>query len=182
MDNRTRMRMMEYARGKEEPESRNRRRYSNGRYAPQSYAEDILPERYEDEPYARGGSYRMENHYGGKQKSMRVMGDIGFHEEPEEGMPWEVAQEWVHSMEFPEGGPKWKFEQVESLLQKHKVDCNPVEMWAVMNALYSDYGKVFRKFGVDSVNLYMELAKAWIEDEDAVEDKAMVYYECIVAK
>ena len=180
MTNRTRMQMMEYSRRGQEPESR-RRRYSNGRYAPSSYADD-MDEMYE--PNSRRGGSRMEMHQGSRRnKNVQMMGTIGFRQEPEEGegLPWEIAEEWVKSMS--QGGkPKFSYEQVEQLAQKHKCECDPVELWAVMNALHSDYGKVLRKHGLESISLYMELAVAWLEDEDAVEDKAMAYYECIVAK
>lgn len=179
MTNRTRMQMMEYSRRGQEPESR-RRRYSNGRYAPSSYADD-MDEMYE--PNSRRGGSRMEMHQGRRNKNVQMMGTIGFRQEPEEGegLPWEIAEEWVESMSKG-GKPKFSYEQVEQLAQKHKCDCDPVELWAVMNALHSDYGKVLRKHGLESISIYMELAVAWLEDEDAVEDKAMMYYECIVAK
>lgn len=34
--------------------------------------------------------------------------------------------------------------------------------------------------GCTGTDLYLDLAKAWLEDKDAVPDKARVYYECIV--
>ena len=179
MNNRTRMQMMEYSRRGQEPESR-RRRYSNGRYAPSSYADD-MDETYE--PNSRRSGSRMEMRQGRRNEDVQMMGTIGFRQDPEEGkgLPWEIAEEWVESMN--QGGkPKFSFEQVEALAQKHKCECDPVELWAIMNALHSDYGKVLRKHGIESISLYMELAVAWLEDEDAVEDKAMAYYECIVAK
>ena len=185
MNRSTKMRMIDYRDRNDEMEARNRRRYRNGRYAPKSYAEDDMDDDY-GEVYGRG-STRMYDHHGGhsgRQKNMSMQGVIGFREQEqrEETLPWEVAEEWVTKMDFPEGKPKWSYEQAEKLHQKHKCECDPAELWAVMNALYLDYCEVFRKFGVDSTNLYVELAKAWLEDEDAVEDKALAYYECIVAK
>jgi hypothetical protein len=44
----------------------------------------------------------------------------------------------------------------------------------------SDYGKVAKKYGVDKADFYADLAKAWLDDKDAVPGKAMIYYDCIV--
>ena len=64
-------------------------------------------------------------------------------------------------------------------------DSNPqlsesVELYAVLNALYSDCDHVLKKHGISNIDVYVDLAKAWIEDKDAVPNKALMYYECIV--
>lgn len=46
-----------------------------------------------------------------------------------------------------------------------------------MNVMYAGYHKVAKKFGVDKANFYACLAKAFIEDPDAVEDKTAAYIE-----
>lgn len=176
MNDRMRMDLLEYRRRNQEPENR-RRRYSNGRYAPSSYMDDADEG---EEMMSRRGGARMEMRHGSPRKDVKMMGTIGFRQEEEGGLPWDIAEEWVESMSG--GKPKYSYEQVEALVKKHKCECDPVEMWAIMNALHSDYGKVLRKYGLDSISVYMDLAVAWLEDEDAVEDKAMMYYECIVAK
>lgn len=51
-----------------------------------------------------------------------------------------------------------------------------------MNALATDYGKVAKKFGVDKVDFWAELAKAFIRDKDANYSKVKMYYECIAKK
>ena len=102
----------------------------------------------------------------------------------ETGMSYEKARRWVHKMRNADGtrGAHWKIEEVEELLEKKKMhDCDPVEVWVAMNAEYSDRCKVNEKFGITSPEYYLEMAKAfWLEDEDAVPDKLMAYYECIV--
>ena len=49
-----------------------------------------------------------------------------------------------------------------------------------MNAMYSDYCKVAKRYGVDRPEFFAEMAKAWLEDKDAVPNKAAMYYDCIV--
>ena len=54
-----------------------------------------------------------------------------------------------------------------------------MEFFAVMNALYSDYCKVAKKYGVDKTDFWADLAKAFINDKDAKSGKVKMYYECI---
>ena len=95
----------------------------------------------------------------------------------------ETAKEWTRSMKNADGsrGPHWTMEQAKSLMtQIGGMDAELPEFWAVLNSLYSDYSKVLKKFGIDRSEVYAHMAKAWLEDEDAVPDKAAVYYECVV--
>lgn len=50
----------------------------------------------------------------------------------------------------------------------------------VKRSVYSDYCAVAKKHGVNNVDFYADLAKAWLHDKDAVKDKAAAYYEYIV--
>ena len=50
----------------------------------------------------------------------------------------------------------------------------------MLNALHSDYGTALKKHSVSNMDLYIDLAKAWIDDKDAVPNKAMIYYGRIV--
>ena len=56
------------------------------------------------------------------------------------------------------------------------------EFWAVMNALYSDYYTVAKKYNVLIPDFFADMAMAFINDKDAVRNKTAVYYECIVEK
>lgn len=98
-------------------------------------------------------------------------------------MDHNMAERWTKKMKNADGstGAHWTMEQVKSVMAQHQVSgFQPAEFWAVMNSLYSDYCKVAKKFGVDRPDFYMELAKAWLNDEDAVDDKAAAYFEYIV--
>ena len=101
----------------------------------------------------------------------------------------EKAQEWVGDMEnedpaHPEGG-KWTVEQVKPLAQKYGIPADShkfIDFYVMMNAMYSDYGEVAKKYGATSPDFFAEMAKAFICDKDAVKDKTAKYYEYIVKK
>lgn len=57
-----------------------------------------------------------------------------------------------------------------------------IDFYAVLNALYTDYGKVAQKYGFDRMEVWAELAKAFIHDKDAEPGKVKTYYECIAQK
>ena len=97
-------------------------------------------------------------------------------------MTEEVAREWAKGMHNEDGtkGEHWNMDQIKKLMQQKGIEYNHAEVYAIMNALYSDYCKVLSKYGVKSSEAYLDLAIAWLNDADAVPNKAMMYYECIV--
>lgn len=99
-------------------------------------------------------------------------------------MTREMAEHWIHHMKNADGtkGPHWTMEEAKKIMEERKLRCDPYEFAAILNAMYSDYCKVLRKHGVESDDLYADLACAWLMDEDAMPNKAMLYYECIVEK
>lgn len=101
----------------------------------------------------------------------------------------EMAQEWVDEMENedpakPEGG-MWTMEQVKPLAKKYGIPEDSqkfIDFYAVMNAMYSDYSVVAKKYGVTTPDFFAEMAKAFICDKDAVKNKTAMYYEYLVKK
>ena len=89
----------------------------------------------------------------------------------------EDAKAWVASMNPP---AKWTMEQTTDVMNKQGYSHRPWEFWAVMNALYSDYGKTMAKFGADKPEVWAALAHDWLDDSDAEEDKAGRYWRDIV--
>ena len=165
---------MEY----DSPESRFRDRrgrehYDNGRYAPTRNMMDI--------PY---------NPYAPKQIGFSMMGESQQQDEMQMGMSegkhmdldQMSAEQWMRNMEKEDGskGPKWTKEQVKPYMAQVGYHGPEYKFWAVMNALYSDYCKIAKKYGVDRPEYYAELTKAWLEDKDAVPEKAGLYYKYIV--
>jgi len=50
----------------------------------------------------------------------------------------------------------------------------------VLCSIYSDYFAVFKKHNLNNMDLYVDLAAAWLNDKDAVKNKAAVYFEHVV--
>lgn len=99
------------------------------------------------------------------------------------GMDENTAREWTSQMENEDGtkGPHWNMEQTKKVMEQRNMTGDPVEFWVAMNMMYSDYCKVAKKLGVNSVDFYAEMAKAFLEDKDTgVPDKLSAYYENIV--
>lgn len=95
----------------------------------------------------------------------------------------EMADEWMENLQNEDGtrGPHWKIDQVRQVMAQRGIDVDPVQFYAVLNMIYSDYCKVLRKHGMgDRLDVYVDLACAWMNDKDAVKDKAGAYYECAV--
>lgn len=94
----------------------------------------------------------------------------------------EDAMRWVKEMENSDGttGQHWAIEQTEAVREQLGIKCEPVEFYAAMNAMYSDYCKVAKKFGVDTPEFYAKLACAFLDDKDAVPHKLAAYYNYVV--
>lgn len=92
------------------------------------------------------------------------------------------AENWVKSMRNDNGskGDRWSFEEIQNVMRQQNVNCDPVDFYATMNMLYSDYGEVFKKHDVATMQFYVDMAKAFLEDEDAVKNKLEQYYKYVV--
>ena len=137
-------------------------------------------------------------HYGGEREShgmepIRFGGmvamDGGGHRGSHQKMTREMAEDWVNSMEgsdpAKQHGGKWTMEQIKPIAQKYGIPTEGERFWefyAVMNAMYSDYYPVAKKYNVLTPDYFADMAMAFISDKDAVENKAAMYYECIVEK
>lgn len=192
MENEMRYRM-EY----ESPESRFRDRrgrehYDNGRYAP---TRNMMDDDEDDEPRGQYPYFppympKYERRMIGFGDDTRMMGESRHHEQMQRGMAEGAkmdldqmsAEQWMRNMEKEDGskGPKWTKEQVKPYMAQVGYHGPEYKFWAVMNALYSDYCKIAKKYGVDRPEYYAELTKAWLEDKDANPEKAGLYYKYIV--
>ena len=93
-----------------------------------------------------------------------------------------MAEAWASHMENEDGtkGPHWTMEQVKHVMAQKGVEHDPIEFWAVINAIYSDDVAVAQKHGVNKIDYYVDRAKSWLKDKDAVQDKAAAYYTYVV--
>lgn len=94
----------------------------------------------------------------------------------------EMAIEWTRSMENDDGskGPHWTMDQVKNVMAQHHIECDPYEFYAVLNMMFSDYSGVAKKMGVNNMDFYICMAKAFLDDPDVGEDKLARYYEYVV--
>lgn len=94
----------------------------------------------------------------------------------------QMAMEWMANMVNADGthGPHWTMEDTDKLHKQYALTCDKLEFWSVMNSLYSDYCEALRESSASTPEVYVCLAKAWINDKDAVSNKAAAYYTYIV--
>ena len=97
------------------------------------------------------------------------------------GLDKQTAMEWVEHMEDKEGvkGGQYSWHQAQQYGRNLGIvgEERLIEFYAAMNAMYSDFRPVAKKFGVDKPEFYAHMAKCFIEDPDAVEDKVEAYYQ-----
>lgn len=103
--------------------------------------------------------------------------------EDDDHLTREQAEKWVRGMKSEDGktGARWPYEEIKRYAANFGIQGEEqvVEFFAIMNALYSDYCKVAKKYGVDKTDFWADLAKAFIHDKDAKSGKVKMYYECI---
>lgn len=95
----------------------------------------------------------------------------------------DMAMEWADSMENEDGtrGPHWPMEQTKQVQAQKGIDGSPLEFWIALNATYSDLCKMFKKYGINTVDAYVDFAKAfWLDDKDATKDKLAAYFTYVV--
>lgn len=75
-------------------------------------------------------------------------------------------------------GPHWTVQQITEYAKAHGLqyrDYNEYDFAYVMNMVYSDYRGAVQ----DSTDAYFMLARAFIEDKDAPEGKAFIYWKAM---
>ena len=101
-----------------------------------------------------------------------------------EGFTEEDAKAWTAKMENEDGttGPHWSMSQTDAVANITGVHVKSCVWWAVMNMMYSDYCQVAKRQSVDTPGFYADMAKAFLEDADAADGKAYLYWDCIADK
>ncbi len=144
---------------------------------------------------AKPREYETSGHYDGGKTEAEVGGTMWMkpvHGRKHEDVPEldrETAEKWVRNMHGEDAarpmGGKWSMEDLKPMAQKLGIKPDSeefVEFYAMTNAMYSDYCEVARKFNITSPEFYGMMAKAWMDDRDALPDKTALYYEYIVKK
>lgn len=164
--------------------------YNRGGYDYDDYGyDDYRSREYEYEDGRRGvrgtGRYGMGgSRYYGRDRGMDY-GEMQYGKLSKEDM-----EKWKHKLENADGshGEHFKKEQLEPVVRQMNIDIERMGGMDVfcmaVNMMYADYCAVARKFGVDRIEYYVELAKAFMEDKDFAgkgEEKLWLYYKCIVS-
>lgn len=130
--------------------------------------------------YGRGGA-TLKMVAGGQHAHQKMEAGVADIEEYiEKPLTIGEAMKWAEGL--PEGA-KWQPEEVKQYATKAGVATSGrdfAEFYAVMNAMHSDFHQVLSKHGVTDPAVYAEMACAFINDEDSVENKSAVYYRFIV--
>lgn len=95
------------------------------------------------------------------------------------------AKYWTKRMQNEDGttGAHWTLDQARQMMTEHGIDCDPVQFWAALCMMYSDYAKAANKHGVGGdVGFYVDMAQAFLDDKDAPRDKLARYYKFIAAE
>ncbi len=129
--------------------------------------------------YKADGTYRI-----GDEMAHRTATPQKGYGMSDEVMPMtrETAMEWMQELENADGsrGPHWSMQQTNTVMAQHKLSGDPVEWFVALNLMYSDYCEVAKKMGVNNLDFYVCMAKAFLQDADSVDDKLSAYYQYIV--
>jgi hypothetical protein len=89
----------------------------------------------------------------------------------------EDARKWVEHMDPP---ARWTMEQTTAVMRQFGYSHRPCVFYAVMNMLFSDYGRTVIRFNVDKPEFWAALAHDFIDDPDAEDMKVGRYWRDIV--
>ena len=98
-------------------------------------------------------------------------------------------KEWEEDLVNDDGtrGAHFKPEQIDQAARSMGIDPKEFQdglLCVITNAMYADYCSVAKKFGVDRIEFYIELSKAFLQDKDFDGDgaeKAYLYYTFIAS-
>ena len=135
-----------------------------GRRVEMHYPMYPMPIYEQDEPRMNRIGFEAES------EGKRYMGNIVPMRGGDKKLTHEMAEEWMAGLQNEDGsrGPKWSLEETKRVMKQKGIEGDPVTFWVAMNALYSDYCNVLKKHGANTVDMYADLACAWIMDKDAV--------------
>lgn len=99
----------------------------------------------------------------------------------------EDGEDWMMSLKNSDGtsGAHWTREQTDKVFNDNKVheksggQITEDEFYYVMNMIYSDYSKALKDNNINSIQVYIALSMAFLNDVDAVENKLARYFYCI---
>lgn len=177
------MKMMAAARARND----NGNERQNGRDNPREYYRRNTPEAYGNGQRRNGfypEEFDMDDGYETRGGRYGMAGGYEMQGGYADRMDKTMAKKWADQMENADGsrGAHWTAEQVRPYMQQVGFAGSPDDFYVMMNSMFSDFYKVAKKYNLDRPEFYADLAKAWLDDPDAMEDKAALYYRYIVKK
>ena len=86
----------------------------------------------------------------------------------------DMAKEIVNNMRPL--GEYWNIDTTNKVKNDYRLNTDDCEFYIVMNSLVNDYGNIINK---DDVEMYVKMANAFINDDDASKDKVWKYFTII---
>ena len=110
--------------------------------------------------------------------------DVQKDHQESEGLSEPRVKKWLKEMKNEDGttGAHFGRDSAETIRRAHCPKCDELEFYAAINMIYSDYCKVAKDLSVDRPEFYAYMAKAFLEDKDAGEDKLLKYMRYIAEK
>lgn len=94
---------------------------------------------------------------------------------------------WVSKMHNEDGskGGKWTMQETTEIGKNNGIDFSKIseqDWYITLNMVYSDYVMIARKYNIDNISFYIDLAKEFLWDSDTHQgkDKLERYYRYIV--
>lgn len=88
----------------------------------------------------------------------------------------EMAHEWVNNMK--PAGEHWSMDQTSNAMKNLGYNLDELEYYVVANMMFNDYYEILKA----NETLALKMAKCFLEDVDAVDNKVYKYYKYIVNK
>ena len=85
----------------------------------------------------------------------------------------EMADKWVKEMK--PAGLHWTIEETTNVMQSLGYKFDKIDFYVVANMMYNDYFDLVK----DNEELALKMAKDWLDDEDAKENKLYCYWKHI---
>ena len=86
----------------------------------------------------------------------------------------EMAEKWVKEMQPV--GLHWTMEETTNAMQSLGYNFDTIDFFVVANMMYNDYFDLVK----EDETLALKLAKDWLSDEDAKENKLYCYWKYII--
>lgn len=153
------------------------------------YARMLLEKKRNGYGYRDRDYYSRDRYYEPKYDRRERFYDDSNREFEEKNFSRDEAENWKHRMLNEDGtvGEHFKAEQLKRVADNQNIhieEVGGVEAFCLaVNMMYSDYCSVAKKYGVDRIEFYADMAKAFLKDKDfdgSPEDKLYIYYKTIV--